>query len=275
MRTDESYSRPKILVVIWSSILTYIVCMVLSINTYYTSFNKNEVNTNYNKDYLEVVQYESPNKQKEKDDGIKLGDIKYDPSTLYLDYSAIVENKTILSSPTKSVHKDVKVVETMGVPNIRDTSWKGYMCVHTIKSKSSKQWELLRSGKFKFSSDNGLLKYGDYYVVALGSYYMNYKIGSTFRITLDSGVSFDIIVGDMKSDNHTDTSRMYRPKGNSYGEVVEFVVACGKHNEVCENYNPLPSHIRSSGNISSLGFKGNVVKVEKLNDNSIVKALYG
>jgi len=54
-------------------------------------------------------------------------------------------------------------------------------------------------------------------MVAMGTYYG--YCGDTFRITLANGFSFDVIMGDVKSDAHTDEKHQHRN-----GNVVEFLV---------------------------------------------------
>lgn len=165
---------------------------------------------------------------------------------------------------------------SLALPSIEDTSFKGYMCLHTVTSTTSYQYKFLHSGDYEFTTnENGILMYGDYYVVAMGSYYTGYKVGSTFRITLDSGVVFDVITGDEKADGDTDANHMYRPKSEGRGEIIEFIVACGMDGKSCNQYHTMTGEERALGSLSSLGFQGNVVKIEKLDDYSVSDALYG
>lgn len=165
---------------------------------------------------------------------------------------------------------------SLALPSIEDTSFKGYMCLHTVTSTTSYQYKFLHSGDYEFTTnENGILMYGDYYVVAMASYYTGYKVGSTFRITLDSGIVFDVITGDEKADCDTDANHMYRPKSEGRGEIIEFIVACGMDGKSCNQYHTMTGEERALGSLSSLGFQGNVVKIEKLDDYSVSDALYG
>lgn len=165
--------------------------------------------------------------------------------------------------------------DSLSLPDILDTSFKGYMCMHKVTSTSSKQWKFLHSGEFDLTTDNnGIMMYDGYYIVAMASYYTNYKVGSTFRITLDSGVVFDVITGDEKADRDTDNTHTFRPKGIDRGEIIEFIVACGEEGQNCNEYHTMSAEDRRLGDLSSLGFQGNVVKIEKLNDTSVTDKLY-
>ena len=298
MYSESYYNKKFIYLFILINIISYVFLIVLV-------FIKIRGNTellldkfikNYNLDYNISI-----NKTNISDEDISnnsLYNIEYDNSSMYIDWSIINKrkqeiednyksfketlidniqefdfvNNSIINKPTIS---QFKVVEgSLNLPNIDDTSFKGYMCFHKITSKSSKQWKFLRSGDFKFTTDeHGILKYNDYYVVAMASYYTNYKVGSTFRITLDSGIVFDIITGDEKADKDTDELNMYRPKSNGRGEIIEFIVACGLSEDCCVYHTMTPNE-RALGNLSSLGFQGNVVKIEKLDDYYVSDILY-
>ena len=147
--------------------------------------------------------------------------------------------------------------DILDVPNI-DTSFKSYMDYKFITDKTSAQYILQQSA---WTDDNGLRRFGDYYLVAMGTYYSN-NIGDTFKITLDTGISFDVMIGDIKADEHTDDSHKYSPiynnKGNLiYANVIEFIV----------DTQTLDNQVRKLGTISGYDkFKGNIVSIEKTND---------
>ena len=270
-----------------------------------TSISSYKFIKNYDMSYSEVVNLTLPEEEKEKE--YYLSDLKYDISSLYLDWSEIEAERKRLQEEEEALkqqqyeeqHKNdfvpnenqiveekpqqpqqtpsvIKVEGSMDLPNISDTSFKGYMCLHKVTYVDSYQYKFLHSGDFEFHTDeNGILMYDNYYVVAMASYYTKYKVGSTFRITLDSGVVFDVITGDEKADKDTDELNMYRPKSNGRGEIVEFIIACGAEGANCNKYHTMSAEHRALGNLSSLGFQGNVVKVEKLDDYSVVNRLYG
>lgn len=297
MRSNEYYEKNKVISVILISLIIYLVSSILigwMVAAHNTAYDRTDFITNYDLGFKRVVTLESISSIK-NDRGPKsntLADIEYDPTTLYLDWSAIEAKRAEIEAAKKAAEEEkrkngvatdikpnteLKVIPgSLAIPDIPNTAFKGYMCIHKITSKSSMQYKFLQSGDFELHSDqNGIMMYKSYYIVAMGSYYTNYKIGSTFRITLDTGITFDVITGDEKADCDTDSSKTYRPKGGGRGEIIEFIIACGADGKNCNKYHTMSDYDRSLGNLSSIGFQGNVVKIEKLDDNSVVEQLYG
>lgn len=139
-----------------------------------------------------------------------------------------------------------------------DTWFKSYMDHRAITDTSSKQYELQQNA---FTDDNGLRKYGDYYLVAMGTYYAE-EVGITFRITLDTGIEFNIMTGDIKNDLCTDKFNMYTPVYDSSGDyisanVIEFIV----------DTDTLDSRVKKLGTISGYDFfKGNITNIERIEE---------
>ena len=77
------------------------------------------------------------------------------------------------------------------------------------------------------TDDIGCRRYGEFYIVGLGSAYAN-RIGETFEVELETGVVFKIITGDMKPDDDTDTTNRFEACYNYDGEycanVLEFIM---------------------------------------------------
>lgn len=84
-----------------------------------------------------------------------------------------------------------------------------------------------RMQKLAYTDALGCRRYGEYYIVGLGSAYAD-RIGETFEVELETGVIFKIITGDMKADCDTDVTNRYGPCVNYNGEdcanVLEFIV---------------------------------------------------
>lgn len=78
-----------------------------------------------------------------------------------------------------------------------------------------------------WTDEQGCRRYGDYYIVGLGSAYSD-RIGETFEIELETGVVFRIITGDMKADCDTDVTNRFGPCYNYEGEycanILEFII---------------------------------------------------
>lgn len=85
---------------------------------------------------------------------------------------------------------------------------------------------------------------GEYYCAALGTFYGTTK-GTKYKVTLDTGKTFKIILCDTKSNRHTDKKHQYAKKNK---DVVEFYVDRTKIPAgVNGNYNRLePFHWQNS-----------------------------
>lgn len=146
---------------------------------------------------------------------------------------------------------------SMSLPDY-DTSFKAYMDYRCITDKTSKQYELQQKAE---TDDLGLRKYGDYYLIGLGTYYAD-SVGEKFRITLENDKVFYAMTGDIKADIHTDKNNMYSPVYNSNGtfisaNVVEFIV----------DTKAMDRKTKLSGSVGTYeDFSGNIVKVEKIID---------
>lgn len=101
-----------------------------------------------------------------------------------------------------------------------DTSFKAYMDYRCITDTSSVQYELQQQA---YTDGRGFRRIGDDYCVALGTGITG-GCGERFMITLDSGSSFTVIVSDIKSDCHTDSTCCYVPRYDGSGNVVEFII---------------------------------------------------
>lgn len=137
-----------------------------------------------------------------------------------------------------------------------DTSFKSYMDYRTITDTASAQYELQQ---IAVTDSNGLRKHGDYYLVAMGTYYTE-TVGSTFKITLESGNEFQVMAGDIKSNSDTDKTNMYSPVYDQSGyfisaNVIEFIV----------DTDEIDPYIKKLGTISGYeDFKGNITKIERI-----------
>ena len=113
------------------------------------------------------------------------------------------------------------------------------------------------------TDENGLRRFNDDYIVAMGAFYTT-SIGDRFKVTLDSGNEFTVILGDGKAPIDCDETNMYAPCFNYDGElcanVLEFII----------DSDVMPKSVYSYGSIDCLDeFKGNIVKMVYLGrDNS-------
>lgn len=188
------------------------------------------------------------------------------PTDIESKTSSIVESKvsSVVSTPKKvksvSKPKEVKPVSKpkekvekptvtgeYSIPNI-NTSFKSWMPYTAITNKGSAAY---KQQKKAYTDENGLRKINDDYCVAMGTYYSS-TIGERFKITMSTGKTFTVIISDIKSDRHTDSTHRYTASNNC---MMEFLI-----DSSC-----LANCIRTSGNVGSLSlFKGQFVKVEKI-----------
>lgn len=134
--------------------------------------------------------------------------------------------------------------EKMELPKDTEGTTKTYMNYKTVTAKGSRQYALLNSKK-AYTKD-GFRMYEDCYCVALGSFYSK-VIGTKFEIELSTGKKIKCILGDQKSDRHTDENHQYAVKNK---DIVEFII---------DDLN-LPG-----GDVSVVpGFEGSIVKITKI-----------
>lgn len=116
---------------------------------------------------------------------------------------------------------------------------------YNMLSKTSAQWKLQEKA---YTDENGLRKIGDAYLVALGSYYGR-TLGAKYTVTLSSGNVFQVILCDMKKDEHTDINHQATL---SDGSILEFYV----------DTSVLPNNVLRSGNIGTINFfAGDIVSI--------------
>lgn len=137
----------------------------------------------------------------------------------------------------------------MNVPVV-NTSFKAYMDYRMITNRSTKQWKLQQQAS---TNREGFRMIGDDYLVALGTYYAE-GCGERFHITLSSGKSFTVMVGDIKSNRHTNETRQYCPRDDGGGGMIEFII---------DSKQMSPEALRR-GDLSCLGLQGTVTGIERI-----------
>lgn len=110
-----------------------------------------------------------------------------------------------------------------------------------------------------YTDELGCRRFNTDYCVALGSFYSD-RIGDRFEITLDTGVTFNVITADMKADAHTDANNMYHPCVNYNGEnaanVLEFIVDTDILSKKAYLYGSLDYYDYFKGNIIKMVYLG-------------------
>lgn len=172
-------------------------------------------------------------------------------------YDIIAPNKSNINNKDK-VESITKI--DYDVPTIADTDFYGYMDYNCITDDTTVQWDMQQSA---WTDWQGLRRYNDDYMVAMGSYYSDYEVGARFEITLDNNTTFTVILGDLKKDEHTDKMNMYTPVYDNWqlvkANVIEFIV----------EENQLSYDVKQLGTISGYdNFNGNIVSIKKLINNN-------
>lgn len=145
-----------------------------------------------------------------------------------------------------------QIYESLEIPQGRTDNFM-YMDYRALTNTASKQYELQQ---YAWTDSQGFRRYGDYYMVAMGTYYG--YVGDTFRITTDRDNCYDVILGDCKGTDavsYDGNHSWYHVAGDYRLNVVEFIVQT--------EY--LPSEVTLHGDCGVLeNIGGNVVKIERI-----------
>lgn len=162
----------------------------------------------------------------------------------------IVEQQLgINPTPTKFHIGESALVPTLPTNVKTFTDYRSYNLVRTPH---------YRLQQAAYTDGNGLRRFNEDYIVAMGSFY-SVDIGDRFKITLDTGYEFSVILGDGKHPADCDPTNMYDPCINYDGEncanVLEFII----------DSDVMSPNVYSYGSIDCIeGFGGNIVKMEYL-----------
>ena len=133
-------------------------------------------------------------------------------SLLFIFVPTALINASEINFPAINVDREQKFVVKSVPSNSNAFAYMGYT---TITSRGSKQYKLQQ---IAYTDIYGIRCVQQYYLVAMGTYYG--KVGDTFKIHTASGGWYMVMMGDVKSDVHTDTSN--RVSGD--GSIIEFIV---------------------------------------------------
>lgn len=162
--------------------------------------------------------------------------------------TVIIETETETIATTQAITTTRAVVKPKKVLNVPTeiSNFKSYMDYRMITK--SAQLELQQQA---YTDSNGCRKVGNYFCIALASYYGS-EIGAKYRIRLSDGTSFLGILADQKADKDTNSTNQYTVYNK---DIIEFIV----------DTNKLPAAVQLSGSLSSLEkYEGKVVGIDKL-----------
>lgn len=185
-------------------------------------------------------------------------DIDVSPKTVYsYKIRGVVENRKTKTKSRFSHPVTVKTTKTLKLPKVSGAC-KTYAYYDAVTDKTSPAYAVLNSGTYrgvtyKTTTDEttGIRMVGEYYCAALGTFYGTTK-GTKYKVTLDTGKTFKIILCDTKSNRHTDKKHQYAKKNK---DVVEFYVDRTK----------IPAGV--NGNYNRLEpFHGKIQSIEQLTE---------
>lgn len=160
-----------------------------------------------------------------------------------------IDNTQLLSLEEASkVVEELPISAQESVVACATGRFKSYLDYRVYQNKQTKQY-LLQTNANTYTDSDGFRRYNDYYIVAVGSYYSR-NVGDTFHIILENGKEFDVMVGDIKQDVHTDATNCYCLIN---GSVLEFIV----------DTRQLSKLSLDMGDVSYSGFEGNISHITK------------
>jgi hypothetical protein len=154
-------------------------------------------------------------------------------------------------APVESMETPMETIELLREPVVAARSnFKSWMDWRMITSRSSRQWRLQQ---IAYTCADGFRRVDGMYMIALGTYFLHYGVGDVFDITLSSDLVFRAVVGDVKSDAHTDYSNRFHL---SDGSILEFIV----------DRSYMPEQARRMGDMSYGGFPGEIISIVHIPD---------
>lgn len=115
------------------------------------------------------------------------------------------------------------ILDRFGVPDgegVCNSTNKTYMAYTAVTSKNSNQYKLLYGVSAYTDTVSGLRMVDGRYCVATGTFYAS-RIGTKLNLIMANGSVVECILGDVKSDAHTDPTHRYQAQD---GSVVEMIV---------------------------------------------------
>jgi len=124
---------------------------------------------------------------------------------------------------------------------------KTYTDFRSITDTFSMQYDLQQDAVT--NPETGIREVDGYSLIAVGSYF-NATIGQKFLMMTEDGFCHLVMIGDFKDDSVTDDTHLY----SEGGVIVTFIV----------DKNVISRECRISGDMSSAGFPGRVVRLSPL-----------
>ena len=158
------------------------------------------------------------------------------------------ENKKLKQENTKLKEKANLQTKAQITVKVSKRDFKSYMPYTAITNKSSEQWKLQQSAT---TDENGIRCLNGKPMVAVGTGW-GVSVGDNAVITCDNGNSFEVVIGDIKDNNHTNTENKTTSANNCR---CEFIVDSRQLNPT----------VKTMGNVAVLEqYNGYVINVQKI-----------
>ncbi len=139
---------------------------------------------------------------------------------------------------------------------------KTYMRFQNLGYNTGNKQSALSRGAYAYTGDYQMRMVDGRYLVALGTYYTS-TIGQYVDIMLEDGTVLPCILGDVKSDTHTDETRRYQKWDKS---VLEFIVDSPIITHGADKYDYFHAVTGLNGNFSDVGAFSSKVKTIRVYD---------
>lgn len=96
---------------------------------------------------------------------------------------------------------------------------KTYMAYTAVTSRNSAQYRLLYGDSAHTDEETGLRMVDDRICIAVGTFYAN-RIGTKLDLVMENGNVVKCILGDVKSDRHTDPTHRFQAQDGSVAEMI-------------------------------------------------------
>lgn len=170
-----------------------------------------------------------------------------------------IEKKTEYALPVRSdisaSSSGFKIGEELPLPTL-PTHIKTYTDYRYYNLRYTPHYRMQQSA---YTDSDGLRRFNQDYIVALGAFYST-DIGDRFKVTLENGSEFTIILGDGKDPADCDPHNMYAPcidyDGTNCANVLEFIIDSDVMAEDVYAYGSIDCINAFSGNIKKMVYLG-------------------
>ena len=123
--------------------------------------------------------------------------------------------------------------------------------LHGLPHHYGHQFRTVRHTAECVTDSRGLRRSCDDYLVAMGTGWLTEGCGDRFQVTLESGSVFTVRVGDIKADQHTDSTHRYRSCADG-ANVLEFIVETESLSDAARTAGTVSVYPELSGNIAAI-----------------------